>query len=289
MMARCIRGPCAAECQTQGRPPRPFSFHSSDSFLPFLPTPCHGHLVELEPMCDSWWHRQNAQSSHFHPSVSDEAQSALANLCASPDSSSRSSSSPSCSTCTRGGTWSTSWWWCCWWLSWVGTNPSCLVERVMDGTIPSSQRLFCCLATRKLASYHFSVGVERNKVKGDSTLKRTSGLLMKKKKEPQGGKVVLPSKAEGIWLFVFCRSLSDCHLGQSRLRDDHRVNKGPTAAHLPHLLHHARHHDRLLCLPDQVSQCFVWFFSCWLSLFQLPLYRLYCSTPSFSPKTWFNF
>lgn len=67
----------------------------------------------------------------------------------------------------------------------------------MDGTIPSSQRLFCCLATRKLASYHFSVGVERNKVKRDSTLKRTGGLLMKKK-EPQGGKVVLPSKAEGI-------------------------------------------------------------------------------------------
>lgn len=181
MMARCIRGPCAAECQTQGRPPGPFSLHSADSFLLFLPTPCHGHSVELEPMCDSWWHRQNAQSSHFHPSVSDEAQSALANLCASPDSSSRSSSSPSCSTCTRGRRWSTSWWWCCLWLSWVGTNPSCLVERVMDGTIPSSQRLFCCLATRKLASYHLSVGVERNKVKGDSTLKRTSGLLMKKK------------------------------------------------------------------------------------------------------------
>lgn len=45
---------------------------------------------------------------------------------------------------------------------------------------------FCCLATRKLASYHFSVGVERNKVKPDSTLKHTSGLVMKENSLGQG-------------------------------------------------------------------------------------------------------
>lgn len=45
-------------------------------------------------------------------------------------------------------------------------------------------------------NWPLSVGVERNKVKRDSTLKRTRGLLMEKK-EPGVG-VVLPSQAEGI-------------------------------------------------------------------------------------------
>lgn len=57
----------------------------------------------------------------------------------------------------------------------------------MDGSVPSGQRLFCCLATRKLASYHFSVGVERNKVKPDSMLKHTSGLVMKENSLGGGG------------------------------------------------------------------------------------------------------
>lgn len=57
---------------------------------------------------------------------------------------------------------------------------------------------------------------------------------------------------------VFFRcSLSDSHLSQSRLRYDHRVNKRSSAAHLPHLLRHACRHDRLLCIPDQVSQGFL--------------------------------
>lgn len=77
-------------------------------------------------------------------------------------------------------------------------TPRHLVERVMDGSVPSSQRLFCCLATRKLASYHFSVGVERNKVKADSTLKHTSGLVMKENSLKGGGSRAAESEAKGF-------------------------------------------------------------------------------------------
>lgn len=55
-----------------------------------------------------------------------------------------------------------------------------------------------------------------------------------------------------------CRvSVSYSHLGQSRVRDDRRVDKRPAAAHLPHLLRHARRHGGLLRIPDQVSQGFL--------------------------------
>lgn len=58
-----------------------------------------------------------------------------------------------------------------------------------------------------------------------------------------------------INVFLCCvLSLCDRHLSQSRVRDDHRVLKGKPAAHLPHLLRHVSHHDRLLRFPDQVSQ-----------------------------------
>lgn len=53
--------------------------------------------------------------------------------------------------------------------------------------------------------------------------------------------------------FLLSCSLSDGHLSESCVRDDHGVNKGSAAAHLPHLLRHAHRHGRLLRLPDQVS------------------------------------
>lgn len=55
-------------------------------------------------------------------------------------------------------------------------------------------------------------------------------------------------------LLTLCRcSLPYGHLGQSRVRDDHRVDNEPAAAHLPHLLRHASRHGGLLRFPDQVS------------------------------------
>lgn len=60
-----------------------------------------------------------------------------------------------------------------------------------------------------------------------------------------------------VMLPLCCCSLADGDLSQSGVRDDHGVNKRPAAAHLPHLLRHACHHGRLLCLPDQVSQGFL--------------------------------
>uniref|UniRef100_A0A3P8PGC6 NIPA-like protein 2 n=1 Tax=Astatotilapia calliptera TaxID=8154 RepID=A0A3P8PGC6_ASTCA len=48
--------------------------------------------------------------------------------------------------------------------------------------------------------------------------------------------------------------LSDSDLSQSRVRDDHRVDKRPAAAHLPHLLRHVCCHGCFLRLPDQISQ-----------------------------------
>lgn len=68
------------------------------------------------------------------------------------------------------------------------------------------------------------------------------------------------------------RSLPDCHLGQSCVRDDHGVDKRSAAVHLPHLLRHARHHVRLLWIPDQVSQ------------FPFVYSSFYCSKPLRAPK-----
>lgn len=84
---------------------------------------------------------------------------------------------------------------------------------------------------------------------------------------------------------LLCRcSLADSHLSQSRVGDDHRVNKGPAAAHLPHLLRHARRHGRLLCLPDQVSQGFRSHLCVLYTLLPLLLslfsaFPFYCSNP----------
>lgn len=76
---------------------------------------------------------------------------------------------------------------------------------------------------------------------------------------------------------VCCCSLADGHLGQSRVRDDHRDHKRAAAVHLPHLLRHARHHVRLLWIPDQVSQ---------FPSVELPCY---CSKPLCSPQAGYNF
>lgn len=56
---------------------------------------------------------------------------------------------------------------------------------------------------------------------------------------------------------LFGRSLSHRHLGESRVGDDHRVNKWSDAAHLSHLLRHACRHVCLLWIPDQVSWGFL--------------------------------
>ena len=69
-----------------------------------------------------------------------------------------------------------------------------------------------------------------------------------------------------------CCSLAHSHLSQSGVRNDHRVNKRPAAAHLPHLLRHACHHGRLLCLPDQVSQGFLSLFLCYFFFFPVSLF-----------------
>lgn len=57
-------------------------------------------------------------------------------------------------------------------------------------------------------------------------------------------------------LLCFRRSVSDGHLRQSRVGDGRRVGQRSAAAHLPHLLRHARGHGGVLRLPDQVSRRF---------------------------------
>ena len=84
-----------------------------------------------------------------------------------------------------------------------------------------------------------------------------------------------------------CCSLAHSHLSQSGVRNDHRVNKRPAAAHLPHLLRHACHHGRLLCLPDQVSQGFLSLFLCYFFFPCQPLF--YCSNPLCVPQARSNF
>lgn len=77
---------------------------------------------------------------------------------------------------------------------------------------------------------------------------------------------------------VCCCSLPDGHLGQSRVRDDHREPERAAAVHLPHLLRHARRHVRLLWIPDQVSQSFL----------LLALFFLLLKAPVFTPG-WIEF
>lgn len=75
-------------------------------------------------------------------------------------------------------------------------------------------------------------------------------------------------------LLLCCCSLSDSHLSQSCVGDDHRVNKRPAAAHLPHLLRHACSHGRLLRLPDQVSQGFLSLLLCTFFFFSFSLFSI---------------
>lgn len=116
-------------------------------------------------------------------------KTSLANLFASPPSSSRSSSSASCSTSTRGRTWSTSWWWCCWWLCWVRNKAVWLRGFWMEA--------FRVATGCFVAFYHFSVGGEQSKVKPDTTLSTLVGIAMKENSHKEE-KVALPSRDEGI-------------------------------------------------------------------------------------------